>query len=134
MPRLNFNVPYLNEKGDPIMQPKIDKEKTEKNNGATVFEKDVDGNNITEPVLIKDMLVRVMMSHFDGDKDMDFDNKSKRGKLIRRIQNSDEVNYKDDELEIIKTLVAKSNTNVLLVAQVDDIINSETPYFGKEAA
>lgn len=132
MPRLNFNVPFLDETGEPIMQPKLDKKATEKNNGAAVFEKDADGNNITEPVTVKSMLVRVLMTQFDGDKDLDFETKAKRGKLLRRIQNSSEVNYKPEELTVIQLLVAKAQTNVLFVAQVDDIINSETPYFGKE--
>jgi len=126
MPKINFNVPFLNEKGEPIKQLKVDPDKIKiAANGQAMpaVESDADGNAILEIIYVKDLLAKVLNMTFEGDAKTSFSDRAKRGKLARKIQTNSSVNYTDAEIEIIQDLCAKSGSTILL-AQLDDLFGA----------
>lgn len=128
MPKLNFNVPFLTETGEPVTQIRSDKKKLKiderTGQGTPEVCRDEQGNAIQDDVLIKDMLARILNAGFEGDDKVSFSDKAKRGKLARKIVSSSTANYRTEELNIIQELSAKA-ASTALITQIDEIINGK---------
>lgn len=80
-----------------------------------------------ENVMVNDMLVQVLDSAFEGDNNLPFPDRAKRGKLSRKVADTTKgslKNYSIEELAVIKELTAKIGASTL-IAQLDDIIEGE---------
>lgn len=125
MPKINFSVPYLNSAGAPIMRPKTDESKLktdEQGSISATLVKDENGELVQEQVLVRDMLVSILQRGYVGDDKLPFEERSKRGKLARKIQNNNSASYNDNEIKVIEEFSAKAGTTMLL-AQLDDMIH-----------
>lgn len=125
MPKVNFNVPFVNELGQPVTQIKVDNKKLKFNsNGQPVpeFVIDEEGNAVQDTIMIKDMIVKILLQGFEGDDKLSFSERAKRGKLARKVQTSSSANYAAAQLTSIEELAAKS-ASTILIAQLDDLIN-----------
>lgn len=128
MPKINFNTPFLNEAGDPVMKVKVDEKKTKfAADGRAIphIVTDEEGNAIQEASLLKDMLVAVLHRGFPGDESLAFDEKARRGKLARKIARNSSAHYTDKEIELIKELTARAGST-MMIAHIDDLVN-DTP-------
>lgn len=127
MPKINFNVPFINELGEPITQIKTDPKKLKiQPNGQALPEVQLDenGNAQQEPIMVKDLVARILNMNHVGDESVAFDDKVKRGKLARKIQAVGTQNYPAEEIAIIRDLSARAGTTVL-IAQLDDLLAGE---------
>jgi len=126
MPQLNFKVPFLNENGISIKQPKLDEGKIKYNDNGTAttpYLLDENGNPVMETVLISDVVFAVLNKQFPEDSADDFSSRAARGRLAVRVKNCETEEYTPEEIALIETLVAKGSSSVLFVSQVDAIIN-----------
>lgn len=138
MPKINFNVPFVDETGVVVTQPKINPKKTRISpDGRQIphVEMDAENNAILETVIIKDQLVKILNMPYEGDDKLPFGDRVKRGKLARKISTSSTANYTVNELNMIQELSAKTSSTVFLT-QLDEIINgvSEDSDAPQEAA
>ena len=128
MPNINFNVPFLNEKGEPIMRIKTDATKIriqpDGQARPAVCLQDDGLTAVQEVTMVKEPLAHILNMPFPGDDKVPFADKAKRGKLARKIQAEGEIHYTDAEVAIIRDLTEKSGTTVLL-AQLDDLLIGE---------
>jgi hypothetical protein len=135
MPHINFNVPFVNESGEPIMQVKLDQKnlKIGANGQATAFPLvDAEGNVQQEPASVRDHLVRILNRAYPGDDAVSMADKATRGKLARKVQNNNSCHYSDKEIAIIEEFAGKAATTTL-AAQLDDLIHGGVAA-GTEAA
>lgn len=125
MPKINFNVPFLNESGLFVMRVKVDEKQTKVDahgNGFPKIVTDEEGHAIQEPTTIREMLIKILHKQYAGDEQLPFKDRAMRGKLARKVANKDETHYSDKELEIIEELSSKAGSTMLL-AQLDDLIH-----------
>lgn len=127
MAKINFNVPLLNEKGEEVQRVKMDQKKLKKNEqgqlvAQTVFDKD--GTAVLETVYMRDMLVQILSTPFEGDEKVPFGDRVKRGKLCRKVATSSTANYNPKEISTIEDLSAKIGSTALLT-QLDVLINGD---------
>lgn len=125
MPKINFNVPFVNETGEVVQQVKFDNKKLKVNQqgqASATMVLDTEGNAVQEPVLIKDMLVRILSTNFEGDEKLPFGDRVRRGKLARKIATSSSASYRNEDLATIQELSAKIGSTALL-AQLSDLID-----------
>ena len=125
MPIINFNTPFVNEKGETVMRVKVDEKKTkldENGNGFPKIVTDEEGHAVQEVCTVADMLTKILHKPYAGDEAMSFKDRAFRGKLARKVATSDEKHYSDKELMIIEELSSKAGATMLL-AQLDDLIH-----------
>lgn len=125
MPKINFNVPFINELGETVMQTKIDAKKVKVNSDGRQVPQIVtndDGTVVQEPVQVKDMLLKILTMPFEGDEKVPFGDRAKRGKLARKVMTSSSANYTLPQLTVIQELAGKAGSTTL-IAQLDDLIN-----------
>lgn len=125
MAKINFNTPFLNENGEPILKAKLDGKKVKQAPDGRMIPialTNEDGTVAQEPIHIKDMLHSILMAPFEGDDKVPFGERAKRGKLARKIVTSSTANYRTEELTTIQELTAKIGSTAL-VSQLDDLIN-----------
>lgn len=123
MTKLNFNVPYLDEKGDPVQNVKREKKNQfdDKGNVYNPIMKDANNNPVMETMTVREMISKTLRGNYAGDEAIAFGEKVKREKLARKLLTSSTANYRDVDTIMIKDYVAKGG-NVLLAGQVEDII------------
>lgn len=126
MALINFNVAFHDINGKTVMEPAHDKD---------AFVLDATGNRVPKPlvdengqpvlkaVFMRELIANLLLAHYQGDENLPFDERVKRGQLARKVNNSDAVNYRNDELLMIQNLAAKSRSTIVLLA-IDDLINS----------
>lgn len=125
MPKINFNVPFLNEKGEPVKRGKVDPDKiTALPDGRMQMPFMVeDGNIVMEDVPLRDLIVQTLTHYFAEDSNLSFQERAKRGKLAKKVQNNDAINYTAEELLTIQQMAAKASVSVAFIEQLDAIIN-----------
>lgn len=130
--KIDFNVPFLTTINEPVRRPKLDKNKMmydEKGQQRLAAVLDENGVQVMEDVMLKDMLVSVLDAPFEGDHQMPFDERVKRGKLARKVYDSTNAslkNYSDEELALLKDLTGKIGATSLLLQLQEAIEKSET--------
>lgn len=130
MPKINFNVPFINELGEPVQQTKTDPKKTKVDaaSGRQIphIVTNDDGTVMMETVMVKDQLVKILTMPFEGDEKLPFGDRVKRGKLARKVMTSSTANYRTEELTTIKELSARIGS-VTLLTQLDALIEGNEP-------
>lgn len=127
MPKINFNTPYLDFTGEPVLQPKFNKSKGKfGDNGQFTFEpvRDENGDLVLETMNLRNIVAETLLQPYPGDESMDFSERAIRGKLARKIMNSSTANYRDKDIAMIKDLAGRSKATLVL-AQLDLLINGE---------
>jgi len=128
MPKINFNVPFFNELNEPVTQIKTDNKKAKFNpkDGSPIphIVTDENGDVVLENIIVRDLLVKILNQSYSGDDLLQFDERVKRAKLAKKIQDNNSVNYSVAELEMIQSFSAKSASTILL-GQIDELINGE---------
>lgn len=135
MPKINFNVPLTDVTGEIVNQPVIDKTRTLiAPNGQPYHPNKLDEDNkpMMQPVLIKDMVARVLNSPLKDDDKLERDAKVNRGRLARKVVSNSTANYTIDQVKIIQDLCA-TISSIEFLTQLDDIINGE-PKASEEVA
>ncbi len=127
MPKINFNVPFIGEDGEPVTKIKIEKKKIKvgpKGETVPTVITDSDGNAKMEPVQVKDLLVQILNGSYQGDEALPFGDRVKRGKLAKKVAGNSTANYTVEELGVITEFSAKAGATPLLV-QLDELINGD---------
>lgn len=125
--KIDFNVPFITETGDIVRRPAIDKTKSkmdQNGNLTPVHVVDADGLVVQEPVLVRELIAQVLNASYEGDEKLEFPVRAARGRLARKVSDGSKgslKNYTTEELNTIKTLVAKVGSTPL-ITQLDDLI------------
>lgn len=125
MPHINFNTPFVNELGEPVQKVKMNNKnlKIGPNGQPMVLPIcDQDGNVEQETAIVRDFLVSMLTRQYPGDESVSMQDKAKRGKLARKVQNNNSVHYTDKEIDIIVELAGRGATTTL-AAQLEDLIS-----------
>lgn len=133
MPKIDFNVPFIDETGQAVRKPKIDKSKTRVGQNGQLFNipvTDAEGFVEYEDVLLKDILATAINSNVEGDDKMTYPERVLRGKLARKLSDSSKgslKNYSTEQLLMIKDTVTRAQGSPALAAQIEELIegNSE---------
>lgn len=126
MTKINFNVPFRDVNGEPIREAVTNKEKQRVNNGQLIPEVIVDeeGNVVFEEISFKQVVQSILLAPYQGDENLPFGDRVKRGKLAKKVATSSTANYRPEELVMITELAAKSKATLVLL-QLDELINDE---------
>ena len=127
MTKINFNVPFRDLNGEPIREAKTNKEKQRLNaNGQMVPDVIVDENEniVFEEISFKQVVQSILLAPYQGDENLEFGVRVKRGKLAKKVATSSTANYRPEELVMITELAAKSKATLVLL-QLDELINGE---------
>ena len=130
MPKIDFNVPVLQQDGNPQMRAKVDHAKIKmyaQGRPESLPVMDADGFVVQETLMLRELLSNLINQIFIGEESIGHDERLARGKLSRKIMDGTESsckNYSFDEIKIIKNALIKSQTPPLILAQVDEVIES----------
>lgn len=129
MPKCDFNVPLLDDAGNPVTRPVYDRTKTKPDpvTGQLIspVKVDAEGNAVFETQTVGDMLVQAVNHTFQGDENLTYEERRDRGKLVRKLADKTKgslKNYTAAEIVTIQNLITKAGGAPLLLAQVDDIV------------
>lgn len=126
MSKINFNVSFRDVNGEPIREAATNKEKQRVNNGQLIPEVIVDeeGNVVFEDISFKQVVQSILLAPYQGDENLPFGDRVKRGKLAKKVASSSTANYRPEELVMITELAAKSKATLVLL-QLDELINGD---------
>jgi hypothetical protein len=127
MPKINFNVTFVNEVGEPIQRVKFEIKKIKVGEDGQAAPKpvvDEEGFAVHENVPVKELLVQILQMPYPDDKDQSFEERAKRGKLAQKIANNNSASYNENDIALIEEY-AKRNASTPLLAQLSDLLLGE---------
>lgn len=128
--KLDFNVPLLQNDGEPQMRQKVDTRKIKKMPDGSVKAEpltDEEGYVILESIPLCELLSNIVNAMYGGEENLEADKRLARGRLARKLADKSggsKKNYTGEELDILKEAMLKSQCSPSLIAQVDDIVNA----------
>lgn len=118
MPKVNFKLPLLDEKGEKVMEPKRDflKMKQTPRGIEAQLVVDADGFVVLEEVSLATIVINTLGGEYEGDDKLPAAERIKRHDILIKVKESDleGAEFSADELETIRTLAAKNNRTIVL--------------------
>ena len=143
MPKINFNVPFIDKDGKPQRRMQADRTRTRIGpEGQLIVPPVVDAEGIVqyEDVMVKDLLIEAVNANLPGDDKLTHSERLDRGKLVRKLNDStpgSEMNYSTEQLAMIKDVITRGQATPTFVAQIEELIegdNTAQPRGGKKKA
>lgn len=130
MPKIDFNVPVLQQDGSPQMRTKIDRTKIKVDkDGRQSAEPiiDSDGYIVQEPATLAELLSSILDNVFIGEETLKAEDRIFRGKLCRKIADRTPLsrkNYYGDELQLLRDCMMKAQASPMIFNQVEELISN----------
>lgn len=127
MPKVNFNTPFVDINGEPVKEAKVDTTKARKGDKGGIehdLKVDENGEVVYEVLNFKSILSNTLLSPYPGDENVPYCDRVKRGKLAKKIVSSSTANYRQEEIDMLRELVAKSKSTLVLL-QFDELLEKE---------
>lgn len=138
MPKLNFNVPFIDKDGKPQRKMIVDRSKTRVNENGSIFVPpvtDAEGVVQYEDVTVAELLMDATNANLPGDDKMTHADRLARGKLVRKLNdktpNSDK-NWTVDELVMIKDVITRGQATPAFLFAVEEIIEADPKASGSK--
>ena len=127
MPKVNFNVPFKDAYGQPLMEAERDRNTMRVNHLGQIESKIVtndEGIVVMKPVILRDVVVDILLDNYTGDDSLSGGEKLRRHNIAQRIIAAEgEADFAVDELAVITDLAAKKRPTLVL-GRINDAINA----------
>lgn len=122
--KFNFNVPVKGINGDFIEQPKVDKRGEAVSEEFTNEKGELAKRIVWENVNLRKVLAEAVGNRYESDKGIEAKDLIARGKLARKLINSNTAKYTLEELNIIESCIAKV-CGAIIASAYDEIVNPD---------